>query len=326
MVGPALKKFAKQNNLTVKNGAVYGNYCGYNMSFLDGYNCKRVDINVYLPDCSVYDELEARLDERDLKKEFLIALLQMDPTRIIIAFQDTVGTVTRMKKFLDWFLTLLPEYGIEGADVCPCCGRPLTDSASWTQIDSTVYKLHRGCQDRFSRELGKRYEKEKQQENEQIEQERQSTSYVKGFFGAMLGSLLGAVCWAFMISVGYIAVLVGYCTAYMAELLYGRFHGRKGKGKVFILLFTAIAGIVIGTVGADVYELVKMINAGELPGFHVQDILPMIGTLLQENMEYRNEFLRRVFLGVVAVVAEIILNAVGGAINRKKAMKVKNMD
>lgn len=125
MLSHAWKKLAKEYDLTIGNGVAYGEFRGYNATFSDGSNTKRVDFSVYVPDNTAYDRLEEELNTRDLEKEFRIEDFQLDESRIVIIFKDAPGTVKRIMNFLDWFLPKLSECGIGGDGVCAYCGRPL---------------------------------------------------------------------------------------------------------------------------------------------------------------------------------------------------------
>ena len=50
MLSHAWKKLAKEYDLTIGNGVAYGEFRGYNATFSDGSNTKRVDFSVYVPD------------------------------------------------------------------------------------------------------------------------------------------------------------------------------------------------------------------------------------------------------------------------------------
>lgn len=290
MLSSAWKKLAKENNLTIGNGVAYGNFRGYNATFSDGPNRKRIDFSVYVPDISVYDELEKKLNTRNLEKDFRITDLQLDESRIVIIFLDNPGTVKRIMSFLDWFMPMLSEYGIGGADICPHCGQPLYDTACWKLIDGTAYRLHRHCSSRITHQLQQDYEEEKAS---------RTGSYLTGFLGALIGGLLGAVIWSLVLYNGYVTSIVGFLIGFFAEFGYRLFRGRKGKPKFVILLLVAVVCVVIGTFGADVIDLVVEMNAGHLPGFRVQDIVPAIITTLKESSEYRAYVISNLAIGFV---------------------------
>lgn len=303
MLSHAWKKLAKEYDLTIGNGVAYGEFRGYNATFSDGSNTKRVDFSVYVPDNTAYDRLEEELNTRDLEKEFRIEDFQLDESRIVIIFKDAPGTVKRIMNFLDWFLPKLSECGIGGAGVCAYCGRPLEKNASWKQIDGTAYRLHRSCADRISNRLEQVYEEEKA---------ARTGSCLTGLIGALLGGLLGAVIWAFVLYSGYVAAIVGFLIGFFAELGYRLFHGRKGKRKFVILLLVSAFCVVVGTFGADVIELVVEMNAGHLPGFRVEDIVPTIIETFRQNSEYRTYVISNLVMGFIFAclgMFTILLNA-----------------
>lgn len=291
MLSSAFKKLAKENNLKISNGIAYGNFRGYNSTFSDGAGTKRIDFAVHIPDYSTYKELENALSSRNLKKDFRVNEILFDEDRIVITFHDNPGTMKRIMSFLDWFIPLLSQYKIGNADICPHCGQPLYGDGCWKQIDSTAYFLHRHC-------CRERVQQIEQDFNE--EKANRKGSYLTGFIGALIGGLLGAVIWAFVLYSGYIASIIGFLIGFFAEFGYRLLHGRSGKLKFVILLFVSVFCVIAGTFGADFVALVIEISAGNMPyGFTIQDIIPTIILLLQEDTEYRTVTISNLFMGFV---------------------------
>ena len=135
---------------------------------------------------------------------------------------------------------------------------------------------------------------------EQAAQKQERTgSYPMGLLGALAGSALGAVVWAIVLNLGYVASLVGLLIGWLAEKGYNLCRGKQGKGKVAILIVAVVAGVLLGTFGADVFTLVGMIQSGELPNMTMGDIPFMIALLLAEDPEYRGAVVSNILMGLL---------------------------
>ena len=88
-------------------------------------------------------------------------------------------------------------------------------------------------------------------------------SIVGGIVGALIGAAIGAVLWAVVGMLGYIASIIGFVIAFLASKGYDLCKGRQGKGKVVILIFAVLFGVLLGTVLPDIAYLVQGIAAGE---------------------------------------------------------------
>ena len=69
--------------------------------------------------------------------------------------------------------------------------------------------------------------------------------------------------------------------------------------KKSILIVAIVLGVLAGTLFADVFTLVGMINNGELPGVTHGDILPLIFTLLAEDSEYAAATVGNILMGLL---------------------------
>ena len=95
-----------------------------------------------------------------------------------------------------------------------------------------------------------------------------------------------------------VAALVGLVIGWLAEKGYTLLHGKQGKGKVAILIVAILVGVALGTIGADVFALAEMINAGEIP-LTYGDIPEFLLYMLQTDSEYVTATLTNLGMGVV---------------------------
>lgn len=111
--------------------------------------------------------------------------------------------------------------------------------------------------------------------------------------------MLGAVVWAVVLMLGYVASLVGLLIGWLSDRGYRLMRGKNGKGKVAILIVSIIFGVVIGTVGADAIMLAQMIGQGELPGWAYADIPALMLAVFAEDAEYRILVLKNIGMGLL---------------------------
>ena len=86
-----------------------------------------------------------------------------------------------------------------------------------------------------------------------------------GFIGALLGAAIGAVAWAAVGMMGYIASIIGFVIAFLADKGYDLFKGRKGTVKMFVLIICVVLAVAAGTLGTAVWQIhneyIDQINA-----------------------------------------------------------------
>ena len=289
MVGGALQKLAKQNGMQMANGVAYGSFRGFATTFSEGSGYKRIDISVTFPQPGQRESVMDAVSAVNVQKEYRIQRLNIGPKFISIIFLDNPGTMKRVNAFIDWFFPLLAENGVTGADICPECGTQVAEGG-WYLINGIAYHMHGSCAERVESQI---------QESEQQRKDEDTGSYLQGTVGAFLGSALGAVVWALVLTMGYVASLVGLLIGWLSEKGYTLFHGKKGKGKLAILIFAIVFGVVLGTLAADGIALAQMISDGELPGFTYGQIPDLILTLFMNDPDYVSATLSNVGLGLL---------------------------
>jgi hypothetical protein len=121
-------------------------------------------------------------------------------------------------------------------------------------------------------------------------------SYGTGLLGALLGSALGAVAWAIVLNLGYVASVVGLLIGWLAEKGYNLLKGKQGKAKVAILIVAIIIGVLLGNVLADVFSLLPVVQEY---GMTYSDIPLIILGLLLEDSTYRAATVSNVLTGLL---------------------------
>lgn len=288
MIGSGLKKLAAENDMKVSNGVAYGNLRGYAATMCEGAGWKQISFSVSIPDAAQRGMFLDTINTVDFQKTYCIRQLSISTKFIVADFLDNPGTMKKIRAFLDWIVPLLDQYCATKADICLECGTQATDGC-WKLINGVAYYLHNTCAENVRNQIIG--------ENEMRKQEDEG-SYGAGFVGAILGAVIGAVVWAVVLNMGFVASVVGLLIGFLAEKGYTLLHGKQGKGKIVILIIAVVAGVVIGTFGADVLTIVSMIGSGETY-LTYGDIPAFLIMLLKEDAEYAGAVGYNILLGLL---------------------------
>ncbi len=97
------------------------------------------------------------------------------------------------------------------------------------------------------------------------EEKEQKGSIIGGIVGAFLGAAIGAVAWTLIGMAGYIASIVGFLIAFLADKGYDLLKGRQGLLKMIVLLLCVVLAVCAGTLGTYVWtihnEYAEQLNA-----------------------------------------------------------------
>ena len=289
MVGSGLKKLAQEYGMQVKYGVAYGGMEGFATTFSEGNGYKQIMITTTFGQAGGGDTLQAILNTRNISREFRVQKLNIAPNGIHIVFHDNPGTMKKIREFLTWFLPKLKDSSATGYQICTECGCQIAEG-QWVLINNVAFYMHDSCAQAAERNIT---------EEEDAAKRADMGSYATGTFGALGGAAIGAVVWAIVLNMGYVASIIGLLIGWLAEKGYNLFRGKQGKAKVFILIVAIILGVLLGTFTADVMTLVSMINGGELPGIVYGDILPLIFYMLVEDAEYAGATMSNILMGLL---------------------------
>ncbi len=315
MVGAGLQKLARENGMTVDSGVAYGSLRGFATTFSEGSGWKRIDIATKFPTPERKGAFLNAVEDAEIARVYRLKDVGIASRSISIVFHDTIGTMKRIQAFIDWFYPLLDAHDAQKAAACSHCGGDATGSG-WYLIGGVAYHLHDSCAQHVQEEL---------RSTEQKRRDGDDGSYVQGMIGALGGAALGAVVWALLLLVGYVASLVGLLIGWLAEKGYNLLHGKQGKGKVAILILAIIAGVLLGTLAADAVSLAQMIGNGELPGFAYGDIPGMILGVFVADAEYRNATLGNMGMGLLFAALGVfaLLKKAGQEVSGVRFKKLK---
>lgn len=299
MIGSGLTKLAKENGMKIAKGVAYGALHGYATTLSEGSGYKQLTITTRFADPVDLGNFHNEIQQRDLTKEFRIRTLNCTEKAIVVVFNDTIGTMDKIRAFVDWFYPFLEEHHASDANTCVECGAQITQG-KWILINGIAYHVHESCAVRIKGQIDNANETKKQED---------TGSYAGGAVGALIGAVLGAVVWAVVLMMGYVASLVGLLIGWLAEKGYNLLHGKQGKAKVAILIIAVIVGVVLGTLGGYALSFARLISEGETNLTYAD--IPLLMTVLVTDESTRMNVLMSVgqgmlfaALGVFGIVAQ----------------------
>ena len=289
MIGSGLKKLAAEYGMQVNSGVGYGFIQGYPVTLSEGAGYKAIAISTKLTDLAVKQAVMDELAQVNMSREYRVQALNFFPEFIAVNFLDNPGTMKKLRAFIDWFFPLLERHGVPRDNMCPHCGGQLT-AGKWILIEGVAHHMHESCAQQVMQQIA---------DDNVREKEEQGGSYLTGFLGALIGAVIGAEVWAAVLLLGYVASIVGLLIGFLAEKGYNLLKGKQGKAKVAILIVVVIFAVLLGTLAADGYTLVKMINNGQLRDFAVSDVPGLIISLFVGDAEYRNATFANMGMGLL---------------------------
>lgn len=289
MIGSGLKKLAQENNMKLDRGVAYGSLQGYAATMFEGSGWKSICFSTTFADPAQKNLLINTVFASNLQKTYRVQNITFPDNGVHVVFADTIGTMPKIREFINWFIPLLQQHNASAWNVCTECGMEITDG-KWMLINGVAYFMHESCAQKAVREL--------ESENERRIQE-DTGNYLTGTLGAFAGALVGSVVWALVLMLGYVASLVGLLIGWLADRGYRLAKGKNGKAKIAILIVAIIFGVAAGTIGADVISLIQWINSGELTDIVIADIPALILYTFVTDGEYRAATLGNMGMGLL---------------------------
>lgn len=315
MIGSGLKTLAREHGMQIASGVAYGEMHGYAVTLSEGSGYKRLAVTAHFESDDQRQALTGAFGLVDLRKEFRVQQFEIRDNVIDLIFWDNPGTMKKLRAFLDVFFPEVVRSGAKGIQYCSRCGLEMMGDGDWRLIDGIAHKMHGGCATRTEGELDAAYEEEQQSPD---------TSYASGFLGALIGALIGSVAWAVIFTAGYVSAWIGFLIGWLAEKGYTKMRGKRGPGKVVILVLVTLIGVALGTLGGEMASLAVMIATGELPGWGFGDLPLMMSIILQEPESIRI-VLTNIGQGVLFALLGIafILYRTGKQVTKTKVKKLQ---
>lgn len=288
MIGFALKKFASQNGMLTSHGVAYGSLRGYSATLSEGSGYKQIVFTTSFSDAALEKAFWDEVNAAPLQKSYRVQSINVAGKNVQIVFADNPGTMKKLEKFVDWFVSLLKKYEAARVSVCPECGMPV-NGGCWKLVNGVAYHVHESCGENMRNRV------DAENENRKMAAEG---SYGMGLIGALLGSVVGAIVWAVVLCMGYVASLVGLLIGWLSEKGYNLLRGKQGKAKVAILIVAIIVGVVVGTLGGYALSFVQLIAEDEAATLTYSDI-PMLMEYTLTDPETQGYVWKDVILGLL---------------------------
>lgn len=80
-------------------------------------------------------------------------------------------------------------------------------------------------------------------------------SIIGGIIGALIGAAIGAAAWTLVGMAGYIASIIGFVIAFLADKGYDLLKGRQGVCKMIVLIICVVLAVAAGTLGTYVWSI-----------------------------------------------------------------------
>ncbi len=291
-----LEEYCLNNGLEVKGNYAYGNMKGYEFNFFYNAMSSNAPVSFYI---SFYTDNNAKIkileEIKSLKIRYLI--YKMDNFGIMFGLNDfTAGAL--MKKLdgiIDNIVTVLNDNNVKKEEYCPLCGEDHDETSKVGKLNDCNFKLHSRCIE----ELNVAIEEENQEFDEM------PNNYLKGFLGALIGSVAGVASFVVLYFLGFISAISAFLSIWLGSLLYTKFGGKQNIMMiimtfvltivsllltVWLMYMLAAVGIVVADTGIAVSGIdafkIMMTDSGFIGAFASDMIMTVIFTLLGVGYEF----------------------------------------
>lgn len=285
--------------MTAQQGAMYGVVGGFPLMMEDGMGTKTLYVMMGGNEEAV--DLTEQMSQP--VEQYRIVDFQMAEHLPILraVFYDTLGTLKRMRKFIETELTRFAQMGLNAEICCAHCGKPIAGAPSILKVNDLPVPLHPACVTPLEMSL---------QEQEQLKRTEPrepggGLRVLTGFAGALLGALVAGIPWVGAYVAGYFASILGMLIALGANLGHKLFGGRPGRSRVASVVVAVLLGVLAAQVAGEVGSLAWTIVSGEMdellevaPGTITleQDLMPML-EILRQDPEYLGECVKNLLMG-----------------------------
>jgi hypothetical protein len=248
-----LADFFKGYGMKIDGNHAYGQLKGYetNVTVRIMDNISPVIIHF-----SCYSTAEQKRSIEQAFREAAIKFCRCSFTEfgMAIGLNDiTIGTlIKRMPDLLNQFVGILSLNGSLDARYCPVCGNEL-DIASTKKgmVDGMYIMIDHHCATQMNRVLAA--------ENQDFE--TAPNHYLRGFMGAVLGGLAGAVIALILNIIGFISSISAIVSVILGVTLYKKFQGKPNMMMIVIVACTTLVLMLGAIVG--IYVVVAGVAAEE---------------------------------------------------------------
>lgn len=184
-------------------------------------------------------DIQRKIIEEELKHSQIKWLnFRITPYGMVIGLNDiTAGRLlTRIDSNLETIYSILKKAEVKGYDYCPLCGTEQDHfSASAHTINGFRITLDHDCVEAVSEKI--------QATNQDYA--KQPNRYLKGFWGALLGALIGGLLAIVLCFFGYISAFATLVSMGLGTKFYLRFGGKANIWMTVIIALTTLAVMLL---------------------------------------------------------------------------------
>ena len=218
--------------MTIEGNFAYGKINGYETNatviMMDAAAPLRMHISFYATD----DQKRAiETAIRNLALKFF--RMRFSPYGLSLGLNDITANrlIKALPDILNKIYAIIAENGALGAEYCPVCGNKLSEANSKVcRIDGYTVTVESDCSERI--DTVKNAEKQ--------DFDSAPNNYLRGFFGAFLGGLAGAVVSVILYAVGFVSSLAAIISVIFGAFLYQKFGGKPNKMMIVIVSLTSL--------------------------------------------------------------------------------------
>lgn len=295
----SVARFLTEQGMTVSGNTAYGEIGGYEVNAsLHTMTGGSTPLHMHFSCFTTPEQKDAIEEAFAVAGLFGIALLDWTPCGVFIG--SRMPTLKKFAQSLADALRQLPQIlsanGALGLGYCPACGKPLSEESTVCHPGGMQIKMDCACMDEINAAI----------RNENQTFRDAPNHYLRGFGGAALGGLVGALVAYVLFQIGFISALSVFVAFALGAFLYQKFGGKPNKGMILIVSLTSFVFMIGAVFG--VY-LVAISNILAEQGLDMTAIEAF--RQLMEDSEFSRGFLTDLWLtvlfSVVGVVGEVIM-------------------
>lgn len=291
-----LKEYFEAKGVNVANDKAYGVINGYEVNYF--VRPMESGVGLFIPCYATQDQRNGIDNAIKLFADKFVRY-EFNKYGLWLALTDWTGAklADRTIRTIDEVCAILSNNGALGAGFCPVCGMALNaDNSQTKNIDGVTITLDNDCISAINDVITR----------ENTEFDAAPNNYLKGFCGALIGGVAGALIAIILNIVGFYAGISSFVAFFVGVLLYKKFGGKPNKMMIvivtattFVMMIVAVLSIylvVAGIAGAEV-------NLGAFEAFSV----------LMEDKDFSTAFIAdmamTLLFTVVGCVSEIVKTA-----------------
>ncbi len=295
----ALTRFFTEQGLTVSGNTAYGEMGGYEVNAsLHTMTGGPTPLHIHFSCFTTPEQknaIEGAVQTAGLSG---VALLGWTPYGMVIGSRLPTFKkfAQRLAEALCQLSQILSANGASGVGYCPVCGGSLSEESKVCLLNGMQITMDCACVEAMNAAV----------RNENQAFRDAPNHYLRGFGGAVLGGLVGALVAYVLFQIGFISALSVFVAIALGAFLYQKFGGKPNAGMVVIVSLTSFAFMIAAVFGVYLIAISNMLAEEGLNMTAVE----AFGQLM-ENSDFSREFLTNLWMtilfSVIGVVGEIIM-------------------